>query len=241
MAERNLKLRIGAGEQVIGANVGMSHTREQLKKVVESGEYDFLWVDGQHSAFSEDSLVEFCDRADALDADVMFRIKHTFHSYLVGNLLDLGPAGIEVPQVELESTVDEAVDFFYYPQQGMRSWGGGARRKVGEQGGDRLGYAEWWNNYGVLMMQLESIPAVTAARKLARPGVDCLSFGPNDLMYSIEAHPHHPFRNVDDCVRHVVEQLAGSSTRVCFRNHPASMRQRYVDMGVTVFLESPVL
>ena len=241
MAERNLKQRIGAGEQVIGANVGMTHTEDQLKKVVESGEFDFLWVDGQHSAFSEERLVEFCDKADGLDMDVMFRIKHTYHSYLVGNLLDLGPTGIEVPQVETESTVDESVSFFYYPQKGVRSWGGEARRKVAEVGGDRLGYAAWWNDYGVLMMQLESIPAVTAARKLAKPGVDCLSFGPNDLMYSIEAHPNHPFRDVDDCVRHVVQQLAGSDTQVCFRNHPTSMRQKYVDMGVTVFLKSPQL
>ncbi len=241
MAARNLKQRIGAGEQIIGANVGMTYTEEQLKKVVESGEYDFLWVDGQHSAFSEDRLVEFCDKADALDADVMFRIKHTFHSYLVGNLLDLGPSGIEVPQVEMESTVEEAVNYFYYPQKGMRSWGGGARRKVGEQDGDRLRYAEWWNSYGVLMMQLESIPAVTAAGKLARTGVDCLSFGPNDLWYSIEAHPHHPFKHVDDCVRHVVEQLGNSDTQVCFRNYSPGTRQQYVDMGVTVFLENPAL
>ncbi len=241
MAHGNLKQRIGAGEQVIGANVGMDHTADQLKKVVESGNFDFLWVDGQHSAFSEDRLVAFCDLADALDADVMFRIKHTYQSYLVGNLLDLGPAGIEVPQVETESTVEEAVDFFYYPQQGKRSWGGGARRKVAEVGGDRLGYAAWWNGYGVLMIQLESIPAVTGARKLALPGVDCLSFGPNDLMYSIEAHPHHPFRDVDDCVRHVAEQLRDSATMLCFRNHAPEERQKYVDMGATVFLESPVL
>lgn len=241
MALHNLKQRIGAGEQVIGANVGMDHTVDQLKKVVESGKFDFLWVDGQHSAFSENRLVAFCDRADTLDVDVVFRIKHTYHSYLVGNLLDLGPTGIEVPQVETESTVEEAVNFFYYPQKGMRSWGGGARRKVAEVGGDRLQYAVWWNDYGVLMIQLESIPSVTGARRLAKAGVDCLSFGPNDLMYSIEAHPQHPFRDVDDCVRHVVDQLAGSDTRVCFRNHPASMRQKYVDMGVTVFLENPDL
>lgn len=241
MAAGNLKQRIGAGEEIIGANVGMTHSVDQLRKVVESGEFDFLWVDGQHSAFSEDRLVEFCDKADSLDADVMFRIKHTCHSYLVGNLLDLGPTGIEVPQVETESTVDEAVDFFYYPQQGMRSWGGGARRKVDEVGDDRLRYAAWWNNYGVLMIQLESIPAVTAAHKLARAGVDCLSFGPNDLMYSIEAHPNHPFRTVDDCVRHVVDQLRDSRTMVCFRNYDPAVRQKYVDMGVTVFLESPVL
>ena len=241
MAESNLKQRIGAGEEVIGANLGMDHTVDQLKKVVESGKFDFLWVDGQHSAFSEDRLVAFCDRADTLDADVVFRIKHTYHSYLVGNLLDLGPTGIEVPQVETESTVDEAVDFFYYPQKGMRSWGGEARRKVGEVGGERLQYAAWWNDYGVLMIQLESIPSVTGARTLAKAGVDCLSFGPNDLMYSIEAHPNHPFRNVDDCVRHVVDQLRGSNTQVCFRNYAPESRQKYVDMGVTVFLENPDL
>ncbi len=241
MTDRNLKQRIGAGEQIIGANVGMTHTLDQLKKVMESGKFDFLWVDGQHSAFSEDRLEEFCDRADTLDADVVFRIKHTYHSYLVGNLLDLGPTGIEVPQVETESTVEEAVDFFYYPQEGMRSWGGGGRRKVGEIGGDRLQYAEWWNNYGVLMIQLESIPAVTGARNLAGPGVDCLSFGPNDLMYSIEAHPNHPFQHVDDCVQHVVEQLRDSDTQVCFRNYSPGTRQQYEDMGVTVFLENPVL
>ena len=62
--------------------------------------------------------------------------------YLVGNVLDLGPAGIEVPQVEEEATVDEAVKYFYYPQQGKRSWGGVARWKI-DGNDDRLAYADW--------------------------------------------------------------------------------------------------
>ena len=143
--------------------------------------------------------------------------------------------------MELESTVDEAVNFFYYLQQGMRSWGGAARRMAEEKGGDRLGYAEWWNNYGVLLMQLESVPAVTNARKLAKPGVDALTFGPNDLLYSIEAHPHHPFKSIDDCVQHVVNQLRDEDAQVCFRNYTRETRQKYADMGVTMFLESPTL
>ena len=241
MTGPNLKQRIKAGQQIVGANLGMTISEDQLKNVVESGNFDFLWVDGQHSAFSEDRLVAFCEKADALNADVIFRIKHTFHSYLVGNLLDLGPSGIEVPQVELESTVKEALNYFYYPQKGIRSWGGEDRRKITEQNGDRLKYANWWNNYGVLMVQLESIPAVTGAHNLAKSGVDCLSFGPNDLWYSIEAHPNHPFQNVDDCVQHVVEQLRESGTQVCFRNYASSTRQKYIDMGVTVFLENPAL
>ncbi|MEE2710618.1 MAG: aldolase/citrate lyase family protein [Gemmatimonadota bacterium] len=241
MAEQNLKQRIRAGQQIVGANIALTYTREQLTKIVESGEYDFIWVDGQHSAFTEHDLVDYCKITDELGADVVFRIKHTFHSYLVGNFLDLGPAGIEVPQVELESTVEEAVKYFYYPQQGMRSWGGGARRKITEVGGDRLEYAAWWNEYGVLCMQLESIPAVTNVRKLAKPGVDFFTFGPNDLRYNIEAHPNHPFGSVDDCVRHVVDQLDDSEAQVLFRNYTRDERHKYIDMGVTMFLENPVL
>ena len=80
-------------------------------------------VDSQHSPYNEDRLVDFCNVANELGIFVNFRIKHTRNTYLIGNYLDLGPSGIEVPQVELDETVDEAVAAFYYPQQGIRSWG----------------------------------------------------------------------------------------------------------------------
>ncbi|MCZ6681087.1 MAG: aldolase/citrate lyase family protein, partial [Candidatus Poribacteria bacterium] len=128
--------------------------------------------------------------------------------------------------------------YFYYPQIGIRSWGGGARKGT-EGRSDRLEYAQWWSEYGVLWMQIESIPAVTNARKLAKPGVDCLSFGPADLTFSIEAYPHHTFKTVDDGVRHVCEQLADTSVAVCYRNGSPDTREKYAEMGVTVFLEYP--
>ncbi len=127
---------------------------------------------------------------------------------------------------------------FTIPQFGNRSWGGAARRGIKGRD-DRRTYAEWWNNYGVLWLQIESIEAITKARKLAKPGVDCLSFGPSDLSFSLEAHPEHPFKTVDDCVRHVVQQLQGSPTKVCFRNYTPDLRNTYINMGVTVLLERP--
>ena len=84
-------------------------------------------------------------------------------------------------------------------------------------------------------MQVESIQAVTNARKLAKQGVDCLSWGPADMSFNIEGHPGHPFRTVDDCLRHVLKQLEGSEARVAFRC-PADQKDKYAEMGVTVFL-----
>ncbi len=118
-----------------------------------------------------------------------------------------------VPQVEDEATVDEAVDAFYYPPKGERSWGPSSGYGI-EGRGERLEYAEWWNDNGILILQLESVNAVTNARKLAKPGVDMLAFGENDLNFSLESYPDHPFESAADCLDHVVQQMAGTQVAV---------------------------
>ena len=106
-------------------------------------------------------------------------------------------------------------------------------------GTNRLEYADWWNNHGVLCLQMETLAAVTNARHLAKPGIDCLTWGPADLAFAMEAHPQHPFQTVDDCLRHVLNQLEGTSVKISFRNGTPDQRQKYINMGVTVFMERP--
>ena len=234
----SLKQRINNGEIVLGVSAPITASKSRLEDIFSKDSYDFVGTDSQHSAFNEERLVEFCGTAGALGMPVQFRIKHTRHSYLIGNLLDLGPLGVEVPQTETEETAQEAVDYFYYPQQGKRSWGGVSR--FGVQGReDRLVYPEWWNTHGVLWLQIESVEAITKCHKLARPGVDVLSWGPADLAFSRESHPNHPFQTDDDCVRAVVRHLKGSGTRLAYRNPDPKNRAKYTDMGVTVLLEQP--
>lgn len=233
-----LKKRMRDGEQILGAGVPVNAPRERLRAVVESGPYDFLSIDSQHTPLNEERIAEFCGVAEELDVFVQFRIKHTRHAYMVGNYLDLGPCGVEVPQTELDETADEAVRAFYFPPEGGRSYGGRARRGAGDHG-DPVEYAKWWNTFGILWLQIESVEAVTRAHILARPGVDCLSFGPTDLTFSLMAHPNHALKTVDDCVAYVAKSLEGTGVAVCHRIGSPENRQKYADMGVTVLLESP--
>ena len=235
MAEKNLKQRIREGAIIVGRGASVATAQDELRAILDGADFDFISTDSQHSAFNEERLVTFCEVADEFDMPVQFRIKHTRNAYLIGNYLDLGPTGIEVPQVELESTVDEAIANFYYPQIGERSWGG-ASRKVAPEHSERLAYAQWWSENGVLWMQIESINAVINARKLAKPGVDCLSFGPADLSFSIESYSHPVLKTVDDCARHVAEQLKGTGVSVCLRGVAPDNREKYIDMGITMFL-----
>ena len=235
----SLKHRVRSGEIVTGLGVSMDSDRDDLERFLEQGGIDFFNVDCQHGPQSEDRIVSFCASAEALGVPVILRIKHTRHTYMIGNYLDLGPAGILVPEVKEEATVREAVHFFYYPQFGGRSWGGSARLGIRDRP-DRLEYAAWWNDTGVLWLQLESVEAVINCRKLALDGVDVLTFGPNDLMFDIERYRHSPFRTLDECVRHVAREMEGTGVAVSLALQDPSEREKYVDMGLTV-LQTPMV
>ena len=257
-AAGSLKQRVLSGAVVIGINVPLRETttKQMIADAVAAHDMpvDFLFLDGQHSPLNEDTLARICGYAHQLGLPMHFRIKHTQNTHLIGAMLDLGPALIEVPQVETVETAQDAVENFYFRNwqggRGRRSWGGNALAYNPEKIAGRTDYTDWWNDNGLLAMQLESINAYSNADKLALPGVDLLTWGPADTRFDLEAHPEHPFKTVDDCLRHAmaVVKAAGLSTRFSIRtaDTPAlghgltgkAVRQHYLDMGVTVFMES---
>ena len=104
------------------------------------------------AAFSEDQLVTLCATAEDMGLPVQFRIPHTRQAHLVGRYLDLGLSALLVPEVVEQATVDEAVAYSYYPQVGLRSFGGSKRHGLKWWGGnvDPMAYAKWWNETRVV-------------------------------------------------------------------------------------------
>ena len=217
----SLKQRIHNKEAIkIASGIPFGCTRDEMEAVLSQDDYDLIGTDHQHAAADEDKLVEYCKMADEFGIGVQLRIKHTRNAYLIGNLLDLGPLAIVVPQVEKVETVDEAIDAFYYAQKGKRSWGPSNAYGI-NRGMDRLEYAEWWNNTGILILQIESVDAVINVRKLAKSGVDMVTFGENDLNFSIESYPSAPFKNLQECIAHVQTQLADTYVKVGAGSSPS--------------------
>jgi len=238
--QENLKERIKRGQTTIGISTPTTTTRSELEDLYGRDDaYSFISTDSQHSPFDEGRFTDYCLMAQEMGIPVHFRIKHTRLAFQIGNYLDLGPTLVEVPQTETEETVRDAVDYFYYRQFGKRSWGGMARVGVGDRP-DRLEYAEWWNNYGVLWLQVESIQAISNIPRLVRPGVDCVSWGPADLSFDREANPHHPLAGSDDaCVQYAAKMVEQAGARLVIRSYDWTLRQKYLDMGATVLVERP--
>ncbi len=235
---KTLRQRIQAGEVLVALRGSLSDSKSRLADIWATGRYDYIWIDGQHTAFTEDQLVTYCAAAEDLGIDVQLRIPHTRDAHMVGRFLDFGPSAVLVPEVMGHAEVDDAIAYTYYGPIGRRSWGGSARRGLRSvaKGMDRLAYAKWWNDYVILAIQVESVEAVTNIGQLAKPGVSVVTFGPNDLSFSLEAHPEFPLRTVDDCMRNVAAQLKGTNIRLAMGtgNKPED-RDKLLEIGITLF------
>ena len=239
-SEPNLKQRIHSGETTIGVQVPWNATKTQIEDILSRDDaYNYISVDSQHNPLHEPQLQSLCVAAQELSIPVHFRIKHTNYTFQIGNWLDLGPSMIEVPQTETETTAQEAVDYFYYRPFGKRSWGGQTRVGIGER--SEIGeYTNWWNEYGVLMLQVESIQAITNIPRLNRDGVDCISWGPADLGLDRAEYPDHPLAVSDDAaIEYAAKACAQAGVKLMIRNYDYMLREKYIDIGATVLLESP--
>ena len=238
---KSLKQKIKDGDIVVAVRPVITSTQAELESALSKGSYDLVYVDGQHTPFTDPQLVSISRLAEQAGLPVQFRIPHTRNAYLIGRYLDMGLSGVLVPEVEDPAVAQEAVDYAYYSPIGKRSLGGRAR--FGQvQNGTRLSdreYIKFFNQHVIVAVQIESVVAVERALELAVPGLDYLAWGPADLGLDLERNPDYRFKTVDECTRHVWEQVRDKGIRMgmAIPTEPDE-RQKYIDLGITMFQET---
>jgi len=211
----SLKEKMHKGEPIRRATAPVESTRSQLEEIIEqNGQVDLFTLDGQHRPLPDErDLTKFCKLAEELGVGVQLRIPHPRWAYMTGRFADLGVLAIMVPLVEDVETASDAINHFYYPPLGNRSWGGEFR--FGETPPtDRLKYSQWWNGTGMLGFQIETLRAALNVRDIVKPGVDWISWGPGDMSFDLERHSNRPFKSLAEVHAFVIEQLKGFDVRV---------------------------
>ena len=209
----SLLAKYRSGALINTSRIPMASTREEVLETITNTNCDMIYIDSQHGPHTEWDVARICSAAEEQGVPVQLRIKHTRYAHLIGAYLDLGVFCIKVPEVENEAEVIEAIESFYFPPVGRRSWGGWVGFGI-EERRDRIEYARWWNENGILGFKIESIKAVLNIRDLAKPGIDYVDFGPSDLSFDLETKGHPHLKSVDDCRAFVISELEGTGVRV---------------------------
>ena len=205
---KTLKERFLAGEKVVQSRISMASTVEEVHATIAETSCDIIYIDCQHGPYTEWDIHRICGAAEEMGVPVLLRIKHTQHAYRLGNYCDLGVFAIKVPEVETEEIVDMAIQSFYYPPIGRRSWGGWVGYGI-EERKDRVQYARWWNENAILGFKVESLKSVLNIRSLVKPGITYIDFGPADLSFDIETHDHPYLKSIEDCRAFMLKELEG--------------------------------
>lgn len=214
-APGSVKEKMHTGQRIRSAAATVDATRAQLQELSKkAGGAELFSLDAQHRPLPDErELVKFCKMAEELGAGVQIRLQHPKLAYLTGRFADLGVLAVMVPLVEDVETANEAIDNFYYPPLGNRSWGGEFRYQE-KPPTDRLKYAQWWNGHALLGFQIETLKGALNARNIVKPGVDWISWGPGDMAFDIERHSNSPFKTIEEAHQYVKGQLKGYDVRM---------------------------
>jgi 4-hydroxy-2-oxoheptanedioate aldolase len=178
----DLRTRIHAGETLIGV---FSDLASPLA-VELCGQAGFDWavLDLEHGAATEADLLGLLYAAGVTPMTALVR-PPSAERLRIGRALDLGAAGIMLPQLQSAAEVREAVRYLRYPPVGQR--GVALRTRGADMGALSHGEVSPVVNERVVgIVQVEAAGAVADADEIAAlPEVDVLFVGPADLSHNL--------------------------------------------------------
>ncbi len=178
----DLKRRMRAGETLIGA---FSDLASPLGvELLGNAGLDWIVLDLEHGSATEADLLGLLHAVATTPAAAIVR-PQSGERLRIGRALDLGAAGIMIPQMQSADDVRVATSYLRYPPVGSR----GVALRTRGAGMGALGHgdlARVVNERVVGIVQIESPNTAADADAIAAlDEVDCLFVGPADLSHAL--------------------------------------------------------
>jgi 4-hydroxy-2-oxoheptanedioate aldolase len=155
--------------------------------------FDFVLFDAEHGPISPESAYPMLLAAEAHGVTAVARVGQNDRQVIL-KFLDLGIAGVLIPQTNTPEAVAEAVRAMRYFPDGIRGLAGGRTFSYGLSRPAHELVPEI-NERVLAMVQFENIAMLDHLEAiLETPGLDVLFVGPNDLAQSMgyPGQPGHP-------------------------------------------------
>jgi 4-hydroxy-2-oxoheptanedioate aldolase len=191
--------------------------------------YDWVLIDLEHGSGNFGDLLHQLDALEAHPPAVIVRMPCIDMS-IFKQVLDLGPAGVMVPQVSNAAEAATLVDMLRIPPLGRR--GAATTTRASQYGFGYRRYLEEANQNLLGVAQIESLEAIENIGEIAAvDGIDVLFVGPGDLGTDLELRGRAA--DFDRLVERVVACARdnGKAAGVLVRNEQEA--RKYLRMGFT--------
>ena len=163
-------------------------------RVAATAGFDSLYVEMQHSTFTEEQISQICQAALGAGITAMVRVPSIRPEH-VGRALDGGALGIIAPEIETVEEVRELVAAARFPPWGKRSAPGAQVFPLRYQSFPTAEAYAAINDATMVVTMLENTAALERVEEIAAvDGLDMLFIGTSDLTNSmgLVGQPDHP-------------------------------------------------
>jgi 4-hydroxy-2-oxoheptanedioate aldolase len=168
------------------------------------GGFDFVIIDLEHGPNSVQTVQDLLRAAQIGRIFPLVRVKEDCPS-VIGEVLDIGAGGIQVPQVSNAETAKEVITLARFSPEGKRGVCGFVRA-ANYSSMDRFRYFKEANET-VIVLQLEGQEAIeNIDRILEVEGIDIVFIGPYDLSQSLGVIGEIDHPSVEEKMREIVDK-----------------------------------
>jgi 2-keto-3-deoxy-L-rhamnonate aldolase RhmA len=224
----DFRRRLRSGETLRGVLLNLPSAA--VAEILAEAGFDWLFIDGEHGAIDTTELVSILQ---AVERDIACIVRvPALGNAAIKRALDMGAAGILVPQVETAEQAAEAVRLSRYAPEGERGMGLARAHRYGFAFREYVAQA---NDAIAVIVQAEHFRAVeNIDRIVAVPGLDAVFLGPYDLSASL-GHPgeiDHP--RVVEAIDHVTQRCQAAGMRLGYFGVDASAVRPFMARGYTL-------
>jgi 2-keto-3-deoxy-L-rhamnonate aldolase RhmA len=182
-ARNPLMDRMRAGEAALGMNIRLGRSAD-VARIAKATGHDFIFIDGQHSLFTPETIGHIAQTALAIGVAPLARVL-SVDDPVTPLLLDNGVTGIVFPDVNNADEARRAVAKAKFPPVGKRSVAGGYPH-FDYRATPLADAIPMLNELATVVCMIETREGLENVEKIAAvDGVDVIHVGSNDLLTSM--------------------------------------------------------
>jgi len=205
--------------------------------------FDYVVVDMEHGPINPYQLQMLCRGGDAAGIATIARASTPEE---IGKVLDVGCAGVQIPQIQSKKAAEDAIQAAKFSPAGMRGMCRFVRasKYSAVEGLDYFGNA----NDTLVILMIEGKEGLEALDEILEvKGIDIIYVGPYDLSQSlgVTGQVNHPL--VEETILKIVEKCKAKGVAVgCFADNAQTAKKRlaqgfqYINIGIDtgIFMEA---
>jgi len=227
--EGKLKKKLQAGEVVVGP-FSIIPSMPMVESLGQAG-MDFLIIDTEHGPIDMESAQDMCIAADAGGVAPIIRVGG-IDEWMILRALDIGSAGVQVPQINTIADAKAVVNAAKYDPVGER--GLSVFTRAGDYyANDGVDHTNKQNDDTTVVVHIEGQTGLNNLDEIMTvDGIDVLFLGPYDISQSLGMPGDVRSKTVEDALRKAASDARAQGRAVGSYAKDVDMGKWLLDIGV---------